>query len=96
MKTFTRHRNTKELRKACDAKGFPYDQSQFDRGSDHVSFRFKCGDVTAQVCYSSVNGRAFGEFWRGENGKKEWFSTDRTAHETRRWFKALLDFIYVP
>lgn len=96
MKTFTRFRTPKEIAAACRKAGFKYNQDQFERGSDHVSFRFKHGKITAQVCYSTVNGRAFGEFWRGEEGKREWFTTDETKHEGCAWFKALLNFIYVP
>lgn len=95
MTTFTRHRSTKELKAACKKAGFAYNQEQFERGGDYVSFDFVHGSTTARVCYSTVNGRAFGEFWRGTNGKRRWFSTDSTDHDHLPWFKALLEFIYV-
>jgi hypothetical protein len=96
MMTFSRHRTPNEIRKLCDERGFPYSQGQFDRGSDHVSFMFRYRTITLKVCYNTVNGCAFGEFWRGEHGERTWFTTRGVQHESRPWFKALLAFIYVP
>lgn len=95
MKTFTRFRTPKELKAACAKRGFRYDQARFDAGSDHVSFDFIHEGITARVCMSMVNGRAFGEFWKGKAGKKRRFSTDSTEHDALPWFQALLEFIYV-
>lgn len=94
MKTFQRFRTPKEIAAACKKKGFRYSQEQFESGSDYVSFDFKHGVYTARVCYSTVNGNAFGEFWRGKAGVKHRFSTRSDQHESHAWFIALLEFIY--
>jgi hypothetical protein len=95
MKTFTRFRTPIELKKACKKAGFRYYQEKFDKGSDYVSFEFVQGTTTASVVFNTVNGRAFGEFWRGKAGQRRRFSTDFTDQESCAWFQALLTFIYV-
>jgi len=93
MKQYTRHRTSKEIRKACKSRGFTFSDKKFNEGSDYITFTFVHGKVRCFACYSTVNGRCFGEL-RGVP-KSNWFSTDETTHEKRPWFKALLDFIYV-
>jgi hypothetical protein len=95
MKTFSRFRTPKEIKAACKKAGLRYNQDQFERGSDHVTFDFVHGTTVARLCYNTVNGRAFGEFGRGAKGKRRPFSTDTAEHEHQAWFQALLEFIYV-
>lgn len=93
MKKFLRHRTSKEIKRACRDRGFPFSDKKYNEGSDYITFTFRYGNVRCFVCYSTVNGRAFGEL--AGVPKSQWFSTDSTEHENRPWFKALLDFIYV-
>ena len=88
-----RHRTVKELKAACKAAGFKFSDLKYRKeGSDYVTFDFAHGNALLHVCYNAFNGRAFGEV-DGVKGV-DWFSTDSSLNDRKRWFQALLNFIY--
>lgn len=93
MKTFTRHLHYDEIKKACEDAGFYFFDTKYKQGGDHVTFVFRHMRTFVDVCYSTVNGKAFGNVTR-KGRKPFWFSTSSAEHESAQWFKALLKFIY--
>jgi len=90
MQTFTRHRSINELKAECKKRRWRFNQSEYNKGSDHVWFIFHVGRVSGKVFFNSFNGRFFGQI---NNGTR--FSSDETTHEDKPWFKTLLAVAYV-
>jgi len=99
IKKFTRHITGEELIAGCQREGFPIQARKYlEEGSDHIRFGFHHGRVFVSALYSTVSGRAFGEYspstGTGALKKGTPFSTDDKMDGTP-WFDALLSFLYV-
>jgi hypothetical protein len=94
IKTFERHITGDELIAACEKEAFPCQFRKWrDEGSDHIRFGFNHGRVFVSALYSTVSGRAFGQYGTALKQDKN-FSTDDELDGTP-WFDALLKFLYV-
>jgi hypothetical protein len=93
MRTFKRFRTLKELKAVCKERGWKVDDSKYQSGSDHVSFKFKIktlgGPISGVALFNTFNGRIFGHLKDGRQ-----FSSDSAEFEDRRWFKVLLETAY--
>jgi len=90
MKTFERGKTIKELQASCVAAGWSLNTDKYKAGSDFVSFQGIFAGETANVLYSSFNGRFFGQTKNGT-----WFNSDSGDLDQEPWFDALLNFLYV-
>lgn len=92
-KKFARHITGDELIAACAKEDFPCQPRKWrEEGSDHIRFGFQHGRVYVTALYSTVSGRAFGEYGPAMRENKP-FSTDDKLDGTP-WFDALLEFLY--
>jgi len=91
MKKYSRHRSLKELRAECKRRGWKINDDRYQNfGSDFVTIIFRCGRVTGQVLFSTVNGGFFGKTRSGVE-----VNSDVTTHEQTPFFRALLSCCYV-
>lgn len=89
-KTFAGNRSFEEIRRAVIKKGWFWDQSRYDGGSDYVTFGFRSGREDILVVYSLFSGK----FIVRHNGK---IITERsTEMDSVKWYADLLDFVYLP
>lgn len=84
-------RKLADIKKACLRKGWLWDQSKYDNtGSDYVTFGFQFRRLKLIVLYNTVNGRFIVDF------KNRMITEESVDLDTVDWYKALLDFIYIP
>lgn len=83
-----------DIKKAVKAKGWKWDQSRYDNGSDYVTFQFRQRTV---VC-SMFNGRfMIKRKPRDPIPKGDMFITEESVEmDGVKWYRDLLHFIYRP
>lgn len=89
-KTFDRNRPREEIKAACEERGWEWDQSRFDAGSDYITFGFQSGRKKVRVIYSSFNGKFIVKQGR------DFITEASTGMDGTKWYDDLLDFIYLP
>lgn len=90
MKKFSRSRTLYELRVECNKRNWPLDTARYyERGDDHVSFKFSFDGTEGRVLFNTTNGRFFG------TAAGAAFSSDESRFDRKTWFKELLKVAYV-
>lgn len=91
MKKFAGHKTVDQIREQCLAQGVTLDTRLYDSGSsDYIKLTSTDGKTSAEVLYSSFNGRFFGQFTPGRE-----FNSDDASLDGTPWFDALLEFFYI-
>jgi hypothetical protein len=92
-KKFKGNKPISDIRAACEAHGWEYEQDGWDKGGDWINFTFKHdqGAFSTNVLFNGFNGTFI---IKGENGE---MITERSTNlDGVPWYDALLEFIYEP
>lgn len=87
---FKGHRGVDELQRMCEERGWGFDRSRYDAGSDYVRLEFRVGRKSMDILYSGFNGRFYVQD-KGDTVTEESVEMEGTA-----WYDSLLDFLYEP